>query len=152
MDQDRFDDLTQAVAEGSTRRSIFTGLAGGGLAALLAAVGLGTVGVEDAEAGRCERRCRRRFDSRKQQRRCIRRRCRGGGGGGTSTPRPVSGNPAGAAVGAVCAATSDCDLGLVCAPGGDGRRCRRCPDACAASGLCCLVGACVLEGAVEVCL
>ena len=82
MEANRFDELAIAVSESASRRGVLKGVAGGGLAALLALFGLGG---EEAAAGRCERRCRRRYpDSRRRRQRCIRRRCRdcGGGGGG----------------------------------------------------------------------
>ena len=160
MDQDRFDDLAQSVAEGSSRRSIFKGIAGGSLAALLAAVGFGTVGVEDAEAGRCERRCRRRFDSRSKRRRCIRRKCRGGSGGGgtggggggggdrTGKPQPVSTNPAGNLVGDDCTQANDCVSGSTC----KNNTCRACTTTCDNGTECCITGFCDVLCGQNVCL
>ena len=56
MDSIRFDEMTKALAEGTTRRTVLRSAAGGGLAALLAALGLGAVGPEEAAAHR-RRRC-----------------------------------------------------------------------------------------------
>lgn len=75
MDAERFDELTASLAEeGTSRRSVLQRLGGGGLAAALAAFGIGGLDVEDAEAKNCRRRCRNRNTARKR-RRCLRR-CR----------------------------------------------------------------------------
>ena len=72
QDQDRFlDTIARAVARDGAplvRRSLF----GGGAAALLAALGLGAAGVEDAAAGECRRHCRDK-KTRRARRRCLRR-------------------------------------------------------------------------------
>lgn len=76
MDANRFDDLTVAIAEGTTRRSFLRRLAGTALA-LGAATGVGIGrGEADADANRraCRQRCRRR--NRKEQRRRCRQRCK----------------------------------------------------------------------------
>ena len=75
MEANRFDALAVAVSEGASRRGVLKGTVGG-LAALLALVGFGG---EEAAAGRCERRCRRKYpNSRRRRQRCIRHRCRVG--------------------------------------------------------------------------
>jgi hypothetical protein len=52
MDANRFDEATKTLATSTSRRALLRGAAGGGLAALLAAVGLGVAGPEGAEAHR----------------------------------------------------------------------------------------------------
>ena len=74
MDENRFDDITIAIAEGETRRTILRRLFGGSLAAAVAATGL-SIGVEEAEARRnCRQTCRRKNS--KQARRRCRQRCK----------------------------------------------------------------------------
>jgi hypothetical protein len=52
MDGERFDGLAKALAGGVSRRGVLKGLAGGGAAGLLAALGLGAAAPEAAEAHR----------------------------------------------------------------------------------------------------
>ncbi len=151
MDDRRFDDLAKAAAAGSSRRGLLKGLAGGGLAALLAAFG---VGVEEAAAGRCERRCRRRFDrGTRARRRCVRACRRGGGGGGggtTGTPQPVSTNasPDAALVGESCAVANDCQATLTC----NNSVCTACTSTCEGGTQCCTAGVCDVVGEQDVCV
>lgn len=68
MDRERFDELTLRVAEGSSRRSLMRGLAGGGLAGLLASLGMREAAAEtEAEGNRKRRRRRRRRQRQKRQ-------------------------------------------------------------------------------------
>lgn len=148
MDHRRFDDAVRSLGEKNSRRTVLRGLVGGGLAAFLAAIGLG---VEDADAARCGKRCKRK--SGKARRRCLKK-CKqaggGGGGGTTATPQPVSTNAAGAPVGSQCAATQDCVVGSIC----NGGQCAVCASACptASSSTCCAVGICDETAGTPVCL
>ncbi len=116
--------------------------AGGGLAALLAAFGLG---VEEAEAASCRRRCRRKSGS--ARRRCLRR-CNNKRNGVAITPGTVvqtcsiGGTCAtGTCVGTVCEVScqvhTDCPTGN-CVSG----ICQNCPQdrLCGDGGVCCVDG------------
>lgn len=72
VDQDRFDEITIAVADGQTRRTARRRLFGGGLAALLAAVGLGSADNE-AAAKSCAKKCKKK-KSKKARKKC-RKKC-----------------------------------------------------------------------------
>jgi hypothetical protein len=72
MDSSRFDGLTKAFAEGRSRRDVIKKLAGGGLAAALAVVGLAAVDVEEADAAGCRSRCRHKYTG-ARRRRCLKR-------------------------------------------------------------------------------
>ena len=85
MEPERFDELAASVAEGETsRRSVVLRLGGGGLAALLAAIGLDD-GTDDADA-------RRRGRGGKGKGRRPRRRRRRRKGGGNDTPNSPPGS------------------------------------------------------------
>ena len=73
MDQDRFDRITLAVAEGGAGPTLTRRLFSGGAAALLVALGIRAAGIEEAEAGPCRQKCRDK-NTRQKRRRC-RRRC-----------------------------------------------------------------------------
>jgi len=62
MDSRKFDDLAIAVSEETSRRTVLQRVAGGGLAALLTAIGLRGAEAQDVDAqgGRRRRRRRRR--------------------------------------------------------------------------------------------
>jgi hypothetical protein len=119
MDGSRFDTMVALLAEtGSSRRSLLGRLAGGGLAAALAALGIGGFNAEDGEAAskrRCLRRCKKK-DNRAARRQC-KKKCRRPknrttvinnnsqvitgfvaptGPGGTCTVAPQAGCPVGA--------------------------------------------------------
>ena len=137
MDDRRFDNLAKAAAAGSTRRTVLKGL-GGGLAALLAGFGFG---VEEAAAGRCERRCRRDGDGGGG----------GGGGGGTTVaPQPVSTNPNGSGAGSTCASEATCLSGLTCFNG----QCTACTTQCpeGSTATCCAAGVCQVLNGQDVCV
>ena len=107
MDQDRFDDITLAVAEDGAGPTLTRRVFSGGVAALLAALGLRAAGVEDAEAARsCRRRCRNK-DTREKRRRC-RRRCR--------RQQPLGCSPANNTQGS-CRAGQICNTRAICVPG-----------------------------------
>lgn len=74
MDHHRFDNWIKSFGTDGSRRSLVAKLAKGGAAALLAGVGLTTLGDEAAEANHCSRRCRKLRKPR-IRRRCLRR-CR----------------------------------------------------------------------------
>ncbi len=154
MDDRRFDDLTRAISEGTSRRAMLKGVIGGSLTALLAAIGLGEADAQeletDARCGRC-----RRIKNRRRRRRCssrCRRGGRGGGGGGgtTAAPQPISTNAAGAGIGAPCTEANDCLIGTVC----NGGVCAACTTACPAGSTttCCAVGICQVVGGSDVCV
>ena len=104
---ENFDDLSRSIAEGSSRRRILQSLLGGGVAALIATIGLGGEDVEAARGRKCRRRCRRRFpNNRRRRQRCLRRCRRGGGGGG--------GGGGCRGRDATCARSSQCCGDLVC--------------------------------------
>ena len=119
MDGKRFDEIAASLSNATSRRGMLRGLAAGGVASALAAVGLGGLGEADAKR-------RRRHHRHKK------------------TAVEVSTNPVGAVLGAVCDVTNDCGLNLVCAGKKKNKTCQGCPNACSDSGKCCLVGACVL--------
>jgi len=111
---ENFDDLSRSIAEGSSRRRILQSLLGGGVAALIATIGLGGEDVEAARGRNCRRRCRRRFpNNRRRRERCLRR-CRrgGGGGGGGCRKKDVK-----------CARSSQCCGELLCLGVGDLKVC-----------------------------
>ena len=62
MEAERFDELAASVAKGeASRRSVLFRFGGGGLAALLATLGIGGLDVEEADARRsCRKRCKKR--------------------------------------------------------------------------------------------
>lgn len=66
MDDHGFDDMAKSISEGGSRRAILKIAAGGGLAAMLAAIGIGGAGAANlaAERERRERRDRRHRDRR----------------------------------------------------------------------------------------
>jgi hypothetical protein len=68
VDQDRFDEITIAVADGQTPRTARRRLFGGSLAALLAAVGLGSADDEVA-AKSCAKKCKKK-NSKKARKKC----------------------------------------------------------------------------------
>jgi hypothetical protein len=74
MDQEQFDTITRAVAEQDARPVLRRRLFSGGIAVVLAALGLGAASVEDAAAGACHERCQDKNTGSKR-RRCLRR-CR----------------------------------------------------------------------------
>lgn len=116
MEPERFDELATSVAEGeASRRSVVMRLGGGGLAALLAAIGFGGDGTEEAEArkGRKPRKPRKR----------RRRRRRGGGNTTVQAGFPITINNS--LIGNACALADDC--------GGTG------------SGLACVAGFCAID-------
>lgn len=57
MDNERFDRLARLFGAGNTRRGLLAGIAKGGAAALLAAVGVTTVVSDDVDAADCGARC-----------------------------------------------------------------------------------------------
>lgn len=59
MDTRKFDDITRALSDRASRRTVLKGVAGGGVAALLAAVGLRGAQAQDvtAEGKRRKLRC-----------------------------------------------------------------------------------------------
>lgn len=135
MDDRRFDDLTRAISEGTSRRAMLKGVLGGSLAALLAAIGLGEVDAQELDAdASCRRRCRR-IKNRRRRRRCLRR-CGGGGGGGTP---PVVPGPT--IIGGICVVSGDC-VTANCVIGQVGGTCQNCPPRrkCGAAGGCCPIG------------
>jgi hypothetical protein len=148
MENGRFDALTRSLAQDTSRRKVLQGVAGSGLAGLLAAIGVGSIGVDDTEAASCRRRCRRRQTA-KARRRC-RRRCAGGGTG--TSPSPISNNPAGGVAGTSCTTASDCLIDLTCADAGGGRVCTACNDTCSGGTQCCTVGVCDRENGANVCV
>lgn len=137
MDDRRFDELTKTVAGGASRRVLLKGLLGGGLAAALAAIGLGEADAQEVEAAAtCRSRCRR-IKSRTRRRRCLRR-CRGGGG--TINPQPVSTNPKGSRLGSTCTTATTCTAGTICFNG----KCTLCVGQCPTgpTTTCCAAGVC----------
>lgn len=84
MEPERFDGLAASVAKNeSSRRSMLFRFGGGGVAAFLAAVGIGGLDVDEAEAKRkCKKRCKKKDD--KDKRRRCKRRCRKKKGGDTA--------------------------------------------------------------------
>jgi hypothetical protein len=68
VDQDRFDEITIAVADGQTPRTARRRLFGGSLAALLAAVGLGSAD-DEAAAKSCAKKCKKK-NSKKARKNC----------------------------------------------------------------------------------
>ena len=130
MDGARFDDITVRLAKGSSRRGVLKSLAGGGLAALLAALGLGS------EAQAHTRNCNK-IANPKRRRRCKRHNRRHQGQAlGTGTVQ----------VGGSCTTTSQCNASLCL--GSDGAKiCTACSGAvgetCTFSNgatVCCPVG------------
>lgn len=91
MDADRFDTLTRGLS-GSSRRAVVRGL-GGGLAALVAGVGLG---FEAADAKSCHKKCK---DKKGAAKRHCKEKCKGG-----DKCRDL-GQTCGPDVGACCGAT-----------------------------------------------
>lgn len=74
MDASRFDALATALATSDTsRRSIFQRLFAGGLAAALAAIGIGGFTPEEAEAKNCKKKCKKK-NTAKKRRKC-RKKC-----------------------------------------------------------------------------
>lgn len=151
MESKRFDQLVASLAgEESSRRSMLQRFGVGGLAAVLAAIGIGGIAVEEADAKRSCRRCRRRKKG-KARRRC-RRRCKQKGvalectGTGqcpgteicvnnTCVDRP--------AVPVACSDTDPCDGGLTCVSNICVLPCDGDEDC--AGALLCLSGSCVLD-------
>ncbi len=140
----------QVLGKTYTRRGLLKGLAGGGLAALFAAFGFG---VEEAEAGRCERSCKRRFDQgTRRRRRCLNKSKQGGGsgGGGTTNPQPVSTNPTGAGEGSPCTSSDQCLAGTTCF----NSVCTACSTQCptGSTTTCCAAGICQVLDGRDVCV
>jgi hypothetical protein len=127
MEGRRFDQVTASLTQGGTRRSVLRAAAAGGLATALAAVGLGQ---EQAEARR------RRHHHHKKK-----------------VALTISNNIVnGLGVGELCSIANDCDSGLVCA-GKKHKRCQNCGSGCVGdTEHCCLVGVCLLGGAVPLCV
>lgn len=144
MDDHAFDDLAKSVQGGGSRRTILKSAAGGGLAALLVALGLNGVNGKTVEAGQKHRKPRKRRHHHNH----------------TPPPPPpppicppvtgVAVNPAGQANGTACtggdpaACTSGYCTSTLCQP---------CPSTCnLASGgtVCCPNGAFCTDGACRV--
>ncbi len=134
MDDRRFDDLTRAISEGTSRRAMLKGVLGGSLAALLAAIGLDDADAQELEAdASCRRRCRR-IENRRRRRRCLRRCQRSSSGGDMKIE-----------IGDICLINSDCRSGN-CMDEGIENRCRaagscpvnkQCGQVCCGTGLIC---------------
>jgi hypothetical protein len=127
MDGKRFDKLATSLSSASSRRGVLRGVAAGGLATALAAIGISR---DDAEAKHHRHKHHKRHHKKK--------------------PVQLSTNPAGAILGAVCGVTNDCGLNLVCVGNKKKKTCQGCPSACGASGKCCLVGTCALG--LDICI
>lgn len=86
MEPERFDGLAASVAKNeSSRRSMLFRFGGSGVAAFLAAVGIGGLDVDEAEAKKsCKKRCKKKDD--KDKRRRCKRRCRKKGGNTPGSP------------------------------------------------------------------
>ncbi len=174
MEPERFDGLAASVAKNeSSRRSMLFRFGGGGVAAFLAAVGIGGLDVDEAEAKRkCKKRCKKKDD--KDKRRRCKRRCRKKGGNTAAsnstpitfdidllnTPCTVGGSECGTGTGLECVSLvcvpidlgdpcvddDDCSTGQ-CDPATD--FCVLCTEICGDPGdeVCCIVGAQCIGGA-----
>jgi hypothetical protein len=149
VDANRFDRLTVAVAAAaSSRRSLLRRIGGGSLATALAALGIGGVSPEDAEAKKaksCTKRCNKKAkkkDWSAKKKKACKDKCKakagggggGSGGGGNSSGAGIRINAGGTAIGLACSSSAECasgfcELGL-CAP---------CLEKC--HGECCVIGA-----------
>ena len=122
MEAERFDALTRAInREGSSRRSLLRRATGGGLASLLAALGITFGDTELAGAKTCQQKCKKRKTPKK--RRKCRKRC---GNAGTSVACTTNGQCTGLQVcvggncvtpNSPCGDNEDCDGGLACVAG-----------------------------------
>jgi hypothetical protein len=148
----RFDELAASIAKSETsRRAAVLCIGGGGLAALLATIGIGGVGFEEADAKKpCKKRCKRKDDKdkrRKCKRRCRKKgvgpECRGTGdcqGTDICVDNECVDRPA---VPIACSDADPCDGGLVCVGNVCVLECDGDEDCDGA--LICLGGGCVLD-------
>jgi hypothetical protein len=122
VDPNQFDEITIAVAEGETRRTVLRRVFGGGFAAALAAIGITAFEADEAEAKSCKNKCKKK-NTKKKRRKC-RKRCR------NSQPE--------------CRTNENCPAGRLCEDG----KCIDPPDQCQNDGDCddcetCTAGVCV---------
>lgn len=122
MDGKRFDEIAASLTNASSRRGVLRGVAAGGVASALAAVGLG---LNEADAR--HHRHKRRHHKRKNK------------------ALTISQTLNGLLEGSLCKKSKQCDAGLVCGILGDNKkRCHTCGvNLGCPAGKCCLVGACV---------
>jgi hypothetical protein len=99
VDSNQFDEITIAVAEGETRRTVLRRVFGGGLAAALAAIGITAFEAEDAEAKSCKNKCKKKKN--KKARKNCKKKC-------NKDPKPD------------CTVDGDCDACETC----DGGTCK----------------------------
>ena len=141
MDASRFDQLAVSVAHAAgSRRSLLHRLAGGSVAAALAAIGIGDFTSEDAEAqkkkkkkkgGSCRKRCTQRGWSRAKRQACKAKCKKAGGGAGTGGGGTTT-----------CSTNAQCSGGLACI----NKTCQACTLASQCDGLVCVDGLCVGAG------
>jgi hypothetical protein len=161
LDGNRFDKLAVSLAgAGSSRRSLLARFAGGGFAAALAALGIGGLGAEDAEAKKkaksCPKKCNKKAkkkDWSNKKKKACKEKCKKKAAVGTSisnnaiftgTTTPIGGTCTVGAAGGNCAVGTTCVLNasgaMVCAPSDQVKTCTansQCPTGfCASVGIC----------------
>jgi hypothetical protein len=136
MDDARFDRITAALSgDGSTRRRLLGGVAGGGLAAAVASI-FGVAGFNAMEA-----------EAKKKKKRRRRRR--------KPAAQTISTNITGAVLGATCVTSGECAIGLICAGAAGNRTCQACAagaGTCADATKCCALGVCTGVAGSEICV
>ncbi len=128
MGENRFDKLTKELGTTKSRRGFMKTLAGGSLAAALAAVGIAAVDVEEADAASCRGSCRRRFSNGPRRRRCLKK-CRKSS---TTVPGIII-NVGGTTIGGPCTSGADCRSGHCGSIVSGVGVCGSCPVTCAGS-------------------
>lgn len=144
MDRKRFDALTRKIGQRASRRGVLGTTARGGVAALLAAVGLGVVTDGAGAAVKCGKKCRRRKGQAKKRclRKCRRNNQRNRRRGGNQVSAPIGVGPVG--LGGSCATSAQCASGN-CTSVGICAHCsgiRLCGNRCCAVDASCIAGIC----------